>query len=78
MPALFLTRKFKGYIGTEAIVADSAAAAFAKEFFRRFLGGQELGVSLLGARRLLLGRGNPMGILYTVYAPPELLAIMTK
>jgi CHAT domain len=72
-PEFFLNENFTGYIGTETKVPDRSAAAFAKHFFQQFLSGVPLGEAVLLARRALLNRGDPTGILYTVYAPSELL-----
>jgi hypothetical protein len=77
-PEFFLNEKFKGYIGTETIVPDRSAAAFAKHFFQHFMSGLPLGESILLARRALLLRGDPTGILYTAYAPSEMLVRRTQ
>jgi hypothetical protein len=72
-PEFFLNENFKGYIGTETIVPDRSAAAFATHFFKQFMSGTQLGEAILLARRALLFRGDPTGILYTAYAPSEML-----
>ncbi|HEY4359086.1 MAG TPA: hypothetical protein VGN16_25290 [Acidobacteriaceae bacterium] len=77
-PEVFLTGNFAGYIGTETIIPDTTAAAFATTFFKTFLRGETLGESMLTARRRLLDRGDPLGILYTAYASSDLLALRTQ
>jgi hypothetical protein len=77
-PEIFISNKFLGYIGTESIVPDKTAATFASVFFQNLLGGITLGDSLLAARRHLLDRGNPLGILYTSYASSDLLAMIKR
>jgi CHAT domain len=77
-PGFFLEQNFRGCIGTEAIIPDRTAAEFASQFFRAFLDGTPLGESLLTARRKLLYRGNPLGILYTAYAASEMLVRRTR
>jgi hypothetical protein len=75
-PQVFLEGNFAGFIGTETIIPDRTAAVFASFFFKNFSNGFSLGPSLLAARRHLLNRGDPLGILYTAYAPPEMLALV--
>jgi hypothetical protein len=77
-PGFFLEQNFRGCIGTEAIIPDLTAGEFASQFFRSFLDGTPLGESMLTARRKLLYRGNPLGILYTAYAASEMLVRRTK
>jgi hypothetical protein len=45
---------------------------YARQFLTRFLDGESAGKALLGIRRYLLVRGNPMGLAYTLYAVVEL------
>jgi hypothetical protein len=72
-------------IGTTAEVPATFAMAFAREFWRRFLGGSTAGQALLDARVALLREyGNPFGLLYTLHgkadthlrAPDEVADIM--
>ena len=77
-PEVFLAGNFAGYIGTESIIPDTTAAAFATAFFTKFLGGKKLGESVYAARLRLLARGDPLGILYTAYASSDMLALTTK
>jgi hypothetical protein len=77
-PEVFLLGNFAGFIGTESIIPDKTATAFASTFFKKFLAGYTLGQSLFAARRRLLDRGNPLGILYTAYASSDLLALRAK
>lgn len=77
-PLFFMKENFSGYIGTETIIPDRTAAALAKQFFKHFLDGRTLGESLLLARRHLLDRGDPLGILYTAYAASDMLVRRTK
>lgn len=72
-PELFLLYHHRGFVGTETKVSDLFAAEFSKSFYRRFLSQVSLGQAIYRARWELLERyRNPMGILYSVYADPEL------
>jgi hypothetical protein len=64
----------RGFIGAETELPDSFAAPFAIAVYERLLLRlQPLSVALLGARWDLLQRcQNPLGILYTAYADPDL------
>jgi CHAT domain len=75
-PETFLNANFAGYIGTESIIPDTTAATFASIFFKNFLTGSRLGQALFSARRHLLNRGDPLGILYTAYASSDMLAMI--
>jgi hypothetical protein len=74
-PKLFLSKSlgFLGFIGTEATVPDWFGNMFAEIFYRHFVGGLQLGQALHAARwHMLKTRFNPQGILYTLYADPEI------
>jgi hypothetical protein len=67
------TGRASGVVGTEISVFEALAAEFARECLERFVGaGQELGRAARGARLALLKRGNPLGLVYIVYAPVDL------
>jgi hypothetical protein len=57
-----------GAIGTEIPVFEDLAAEFATLFMGHFFGGKQAGAAMLQARLEMLGRLNPMGIAYTLYA----------
>jgi len=70
--SLVLENKNCGFIGSEANIPDSFAAAFSKQFYIKLLQGQSLGNAIYLAKRTLLTRhNNPLGILYTAYADPD-------
>jgi hypothetical protein len=63
----------RGVIGTEAHVPDYFAAPFSERFYRYLLSGKKLGEAIYRAKwDLLRGADNPLGILYTVYADPNM------
>jgi hypothetical protein len=75
-PQLFLSIGNRGVIGTEAPIPDRCAAAFSKEFYLQLIRGKSLGEAIFHARWWLLtnnNKYNPLGILYTVYANPDLV-----
>src|SRR5262249_51074184 len=62
-----------GVIGTEITVFESFATLFADEFFNRFLGHEDsVGEAVRRARLSILATGNPLGLVYIVYAAPRL------
>ena len=68
----FLESGARGVIATECKVPDGAfAAEFAKRVYTSFLKGEQLGLSLLAARRYYLERANPLGLMYSLYGPPS-------
>jgi hypothetical protein len=74
-PDLFLSRGlgFLGFIGTEATIPDAFAAAFARAFYGYLLQGMEIGHALYASRwKLLQENRNPLGMLYSLYAEPEI------
>jgi hypothetical protein len=74
LPYFFLVENGnRGFIGTEALIPDAVAAAFSRRFYYHLLRGQTLGMAFYAAKQDLLKRHrNPMGILYTAYANPDL------
>jgi hypothetical protein len=53
-------------------VWDTFAAEFANKFFSAFLSNCSAGRSLLGAKRALLAKKNPLGLVYTLHASADL------
>jgi CHAT domain len=66
------TRGAAAVIGTEVTVWEILAAEMAETFFRLFLRGSSAGEALRTARRLLLRKNNPLGLVYTLYGRAEL------
>lgn len=72
-PELFLSQRFCGFIGTETIVPENFAAEFAREFYENLLHAGTVGKAFLLARwNLLKAYNNPMGLIYTLFAEPEI------
>lgn len=67
-----LTRGASAVVGTEVTVWEILAAAVAEEFLRRFLGDESAGSALRAARRMLLRKHNPLGLVYTLYGAADL------
>jgi hypothetical protein len=61
-----------GLVATEVDVWDIFAAEVGKLFLENFLNGEYAGVSLLKARRVLLSKNNPLGLVYTLFASADL------
>jgi hypothetical protein len=62
-----------GMVGTEIITYERLASAFAEQVLTEFvLHGRPLGEAMRTARLALLSQGNPLGLIYTAYAPPHL------
>jgi hypothetical protein len=61
-----------GLIGTEIPVWEDLAAEMAELFLNSFLDGKPAGTALLEARRALLSKQNPLGLVYTLYASANL------
>jgi len=57
-----------GLIGTEISVWDVFAAEIAEKFLREFLDCKPAGPALLKARRAMLAKKNPLGLVYTLFA----------
>ena len=63
----------RGFIGTEIRVPDSIASTFSKYFYSQLLDGIPLGTAIHMTRwKLLELYRNPLGLLYTVHADPEI------
>jgi len=73
-PRFFLEEnRNRGFIGTETNVPDSFAAEFSQRFYQGLLSGNRLGKAIHDAKwSMLRDRLSPLGILYTVYADPDL------
>jgi hypothetical protein len=61
-----------GVLGTEVPVPEELAAEVAKIFMTEFLDGHSAAEALLAARRRLLAKRNPLGLVYTLYAAADL------
>lgn len=69
----FIELGARGVVASEGEVPDDFAADFAEQLYNRLLDGEELGESLLAARRYFLeNHNNPSGLLYAMYAPPSI------
>jgi hypothetical protein len=76
-PSEFIKKFIQGcragaVIGSEVTVWERLAETFAEEFLRAFLGNQSAGAALLQARRELLAKNNPLGLVYTLYGSADL------
>jgi len=72
-PELFLEHGSCGFIGTEAAIPDEVSEAFSAQFYSAFMEGRPLGMAVqLAKMRLLRDHRNPLGILYTIYANPDM------
>jgi CHAT domain-containing protein len=72
-PHWFLQNGHRGVIGTETLVPDVVAARFSEWFYEQLLALQPLGAAMVVARRRLLHEFmNPLGLLYVLYADPDL------
>jgi hypothetical protein len=74
-PNLFLNRSFGflGFIGTEAVMPDDFAAEFSRIFYDKLIHGATIGEAMLSARwDLLKAYRNPLGLMYTLFAEPEI------
>jgi hypothetical protein len=65
----FIRYGARGVVATEHAVPDTLAFEFTEELYVHLLKGKKLGESMIETRRELLGRGNPIGLLYSLYAP---------
>jgi hypothetical protein len=65
-------RKAAAVIGTEVTVWEVLATEFATAFLENFLGDKPSGEALLRARRALLSKHNPLGLVYTLYGSSSL------
>jgi hypothetical protein len=74
-PDLFLKKDlgFIGFVGTETTIPDEFAADFSKVFYEQLLAAVPIGRAIHAARwKLLRSNCNPLGILYSLYAEPEI------
>lgn len=76
-PSLFVvqfvrTRRAGALIGTEVTVWEILAAEMAETFLDGFLRDASAGDALRRARRLLLRKNNPLGLVYTLYGKADL------
>jgi hypothetical protein len=63
----------RGFIGTETNVPDKFAAEFSRCFYDDLLNGVRLGEAIYNAKwKMLCNANNPLGILYTFYADPDM------
>ncbi len=70
---IFVQQKASGVIGTETVTYEELAAEFADAMLDRFVTrGQTVAEAVRGARLDLLARKNPLGLIYTAFAPPNL------
>jgi hypothetical protein len=73
-PRHFLRFGNRAVFGTETAIPDDIAAQFSRMFYEGMLdGGLSIGDAIFQARIRLLGRKNPLGILYTFYGDPDLI-----
>jgi hypothetical protein len=71
--ARFLKSGARGVVATECAVPDAFAADFAIELCTSLFAGEPLGKSLLATRRYFLEEhDNPSGLLYSMYASPDI------
>ena len=69
----FLRNRNRGVIGTETLISDAFAAAFAAHFYMTVLKKQPIGQALISAKHHMVRQhGNPLGMVYTMYADPDL------
>ncbi len=67
-------REASGVLGTEVPVAEALAGQVACAFMRKFLKeGKPAGAALLEVRQALLAKSNPLGLVYTLFAPADLV-----
>ncbi|WBB82201.1 hypothetical protein O7606_13025 [Micromonospora sp. WMMD882] len=70
----FVTRALaSGVIGTEIVTYESLAETFGRLVLDAFVNRREsIGRAVRSARLALLAAGNPLGLIYVAYAPPNL------
>lgn len=65
-------RKASAVIGTEVVVWEALAREFAETYFASMLSTRKPAQALLMARRALLDKDNPLGLVYTLYGSLDL------
>lgn len=65
----FIRKGARGVIAAECPVPDVFAAQFTKELYGHLLAEKFVGESMLLTRQNLMKKNNPVGLLYSVYAP---------
>ena len=71
-----VTSHAAGVIGTEITIFEPIAVAFGESFMYRFLQEkQPIGEAVRGARLEMLKAGNPLGLVYILYAVPGLKVV---
>jgi hypothetical protein len=74
-PDLFMNSDlgFTGFIGTETVMPNDIAAEFSIKFYERLIKGDALGEAILLTRwDMLADYHNPLGLMYTLVAEPEI------
>jgi hypothetical protein len=74
-PDLFLRNDFGfiGFVGTEATVPDGFATLFTRTFYDHLLEARQLGEAMHLTRwEILESKRNPLGLIYSLYAEPEI------
>jgi len=72
-PDLFLGGGHRGFIGTGTDVPDEFAGRFGAWFYDALMSDQSVGEALHAAKwRMINERHNPLGILYSMFADPDL------
>jgi hypothetical protein len=66
----FIKYGARGVVATEHAVPDQLAFEFTREIYGYLLDGMDLGKSIFETRKQLLKHGNPIGLMYSLYAPP--------
>ena len=66
-------RKASAVIGTEVTVWEALAREFAETFFSALLATRQPSQALLLARRALMAKNNPLGLVYTLYGSIDLV-----
>jgi hypothetical protein len=61
-----------GVVGSEVKLYTGFARPFGLQLMRELLSGNSLGEAFLDIRRHFLRQGNPLGLIYTMYAPANL------
>ncbi|MET0465971.1 MAG: CHAT domain-containing protein [Chitinophagaceae bacterium] len=78
-PQMFIDNRNRGVIGTETTIPTLLASAFAQSFYHSFFEGDSLAFCIQKAKwKIMENHNNPLGILYTVYANPDLHISLKK